>query len=319
MAKVFITRKIPDVGIKMLEKEHTVIVSPFDRVLTKEELIEMGKGSDAILSLLTDSISAEILDGIGKQLKIVANYAVGYNNIDVKAAAERNVVVTNTPGVLTEAVAEHTIALLFSIAERIVESDEFIRQGKFVGWAPMLFLGSSVVGKTLGILGLGRIGMEVARRMHDGFDVRMIYYDKNRNEELEKQWGITYVDFETLVKESDFLSVHVPLLPETTHMIGEKELKMMKRTSYLINTSRGPVVDEIALVNSLKENIIRGAALDVFEKEPELAPGLKDLQNVVLTPHIASATEETRGKMSEMAAGNILAVLAGKEPINPVK
>lgn len=319
MAKIFVTRKIPDVGIKMLEKDHTVTVSQFDRVLTKEELIELGKGSDAVLSLLTDSISAEVMDGIGKQLKVVANYAVGYNNIDVKAATERNIIITNTPGVLTEAVAEHTIALLFAIAERIVESDEFVRQGKFVGWAPMLFLGSSIVGKTLGILGLGRIGMEVARRMHEGFDVKMIYHDKNRNEEFEKQWGITYVDFETLIKESDFLSVHVPLLPETTHMIGEKEMKMMKKTAYLINTSRGPVVDEKALVISLKDNIIRGAALDVFEQEPELAPGLKDLTNVVLTPHIASATDETRNKMSEMAASNILAVLAGKEPINPVK
>lgn len=319
MSKVFITRRIPDAGIKILEKEHTVVVSPFDGVLTKEEIIEMGKGSDAILSLLTDSMNAEIMDGIGKQLRVIANYAVGYNNIDIKAAAERNIIVTNTPGVLTEAVAEHTIALLFAIAERIVESDEFIRQGKFVGWAPMLFLGSSIVGKTLGILGLGRIGMEVARRMHEGFDVKMIYYDKNRNEEFEKQWGITYVDFETLIKESDFLSVHVPLLPETTHMIGEKELKMMKKTAYLINTSRGPVVDENALVILLKDNIIRGAALDVFEQEPELAPGLKDLANVVLTPHIASATDETRNKMSEMAAANILAVLAGKEPINPVK
>ncbi len=318
MSKVFITRRIPDAGIKILEKEHTVVVSPFDGVLTKEEIIEMGKGSDAILSLLTDSMNAENMDGIGKQLRVIANYAVGYNNIDIKAAAERNIIVTNTPGVLTEAVAEHTIALLFAIAERIVESDEFIRQGKFVGWAPMLFLGSSIVGKTLGILGLGRIGMEVARRMHEGFEVKMIYYDKNRNEEFEKQWGITYVDFETLIKESDFLSVHVPLLPETTHMIGEKELKMMKKTAYLINTSRGPVVDENALVISLKDNIIRGAALDVFEKEPELAQGLKELQNVVLTPHIASATDETRSKMSEMAALNIMAVLAGEKPINPV-
>jgi len=319
MAKIFITRKIPDVGIKMLEEKHTVVVSQFDGVLTKEEIIEMGRGSDAVLSLLTDSMSAEVMDGIGKQLKVIANYAVGYNNIDVKAATERGIIVTNTPGVLTEAVAEHTIALLFAIAERIVESDEFVRQGKFVGWAPMLFLGSSIIGKTLGILGLGRIGMEVARRMHEGFDVKMIYYDKNRNEEFEKQWGITYVDFETLIRESDFLSVHVPLLPETTHMIGEKEMRMMKKTAYLINTSRGPVVDEKALVISLKDNIIRGAALDVFEQEPELAPGLKDLANVVLTPHIASATDETRNKMSEMAAGNILAVLDGKEPINPVK
>ncbi len=318
--KVFITRRIPEVGIELLkQKKYNVKVSPHDRVLSRDEIIKMGKGSDAILSLLTDMIDGGIMDGLGKQLKIIANYAVGYNNIDVKAAKERGIVVTNTPGVLTEAVAEHTIALIFSLAERIVESDEFVRQGKFRGWEPMLFLGTSIVGKTLGILGLGRIGMEVAKRMHDGFDVKIIYYDVKRDKKMEKEWGLKYVNFSTLLKKSDFLSVHVPLLPQTRHMIGTKELKIMKRTAFLINTSRGPVVDEKALVIALKKDIIRGAALDVFEWEPKLAPGLAKLPDTVLTPHIASATEETRNKMAEMAAKNIIVVFSGGKPINPVK
>lgn len=317
--KVFITRRIPEVGIRLLkQKKYNVKVSPLDRVLSQDEVIKMGRGSDALLSLLTDTIDVRVMDGIGKQLKIIANYAVGYNNIDVKAAKERGIIVTNTPGVLTESVAEHTIALIFSLAERIVESDEFVRQGKFRGWEPMLFLGSSIVGKTLGILGLGRIGMEVAKRMHDGFDVEIIYYDVKRDKKTEKQWGLKYVGFPTLLKKSDFLSVHVPLLPQTRHMIGMKELKIMKRTAFLINTSRGPVVDEKALVTALKKDIIRGAALDVFEWEPKLAPGLAKLPDTVLTPHIASATEETRDKMAEMAAQNIIAVLSGKRPPNSV-
>lgn len=320
MYKVFITRFIPEAGIKLLkQKGFQVKISPHDRVLTHAEIIKMGKGCDALLSLLTDTIDGRVMDGIGKQLKIIANYAVGYNNIDVGAARQRNVMVTNTPGVLTEAVAEHTIALIFAIAERIVESDEFVRRGKFRGWEPMLFLGTSIIGKTLGILGLGRIGMEVARRMHDGFEVKIIYYDIKRDRKVEREWGLKYVNFSTLIRKSDFLSVHVPLLPKTRHLIGAKELKMMKKNAYLINTSRGPVVDEKALVKALKNNIIKGAALDVFEWEPKLAPGLAKLDNVVLTSHIASATEETRAKMSEIAAQNIIAALSGKNPPNLIR
>ena len=319
MYKVFITRKIPEIGIKLLQKKYDVKVSPYDRVLTQSEIIKMGKGCGALLSLLTDTIDGRVMDGIGKQLRIVANYAVGYNNIDVGAARQRDIMVTNTPGVLTEAVVEHTIALIFAIAERIVESDEFVRRGKFRGWEPMLFLGTSIIGKTLGILGLGRIGMEVARRMHDGFEVKIIYYDIKRDRKVEREWGLKYVNFSALIRKSDFLSVHVPLLPKTRHLIGAKELKMMKKNACLINTSRGPVVDEKALVSALKKKIIKGAALDVFEEEPKLAPGLVKLDNVVLTPHIASATEETRAKMSEMAAKNIIAALSGKRPPNLIK
>ncbi len=296
-----------------------VEISDFDGVLAREQLLQKVKGVDAILSLLTDKMNAEVMDAAGPQLKIIANYAVGIDNIDLKDAAAHNVIITNTPEVLTESVAEHAIALMFALAHRIVESDQFMRDGKYVGWAPMLFLGNDLVGKTLGLVGLGRIGADVAKRMHDGFEMKIVYYDAKRNEELEEKYNLEYKDLDSLFKESDFVSIHVPLTPETKHLISAERLKMMKKTAYLINTSRGPVVDEIALVEALKSGEIKGAALDVYEQEPKMAPGLAELPNTVLTPHTASATEETRGAMSELAAKNIIAVLSGKEPITPVK
>lgn len=318
--KVFVTRQIPEAGIKMLrEKGYDVEVSDFDGVLPREKLLEKVKGADAILSLLTDKINAEIFDAAGPQLKIVANYAVGYDNLDLEAAKKRGVMMTNTPEVLTESVAEHTIALMFTIARRIVESDQFMRDGKYVSWAPLLFLGNDLVGKILGLIGLGRIGTAVAKRMHDGFDMKIIYYDVKRNEELEKQYHLEYKNLDDLLKESDFISIHVPLLAATKHLIGESQLKMMKKTAYLINTSRGPVIDEKALVKALKSGEIKGAALDVYENEPKMAPGLAELPNTVLTPHTASATEETRAKMSELAAENIIAALEGKTPPSLIK
>lgn len=320
MFKIFVTRKIPEAGIKLLkQKKYKVKISPYDRVLKKEEIIKMGKDYDALLCLLTDQIDGKVIDGIGPQLKVIANYAVGFNNIDIKAAKERNIMVTNTPGVLTETVAEHTIALLFAIARRTVEADKWTRAGKYQGWAPMLFLGSNVVGKTLGIVGLGRIGGEIAKRMSQGFGLKIIYYDVFRNKKLEKELGIKYVPLKNLLKTADFISLHVPLLPQTRHLIGARELKIMKKTAYLINTSRGPVIDEKALIKALKNKWIKGAALDVFEFEPKLAPGLAKLDNIVLTPHIASATEETRNKMAELAAKNIIVGLSGKIPPNLVK
>lgn len=322
MPKVFITRKIPEAGIKILqEKGYQVVINPEDRVLSKQELIEAlkDKNYEAVLCLLTDKIDKDVFEAAGKQCKIFANYAVGYDNIDLKAAAERNIIITNTPEVLTESVAEHTIALMFAIARRIVESDQFMRDGKYTGWAPMLFLGNDLVGKTLGLVGLGRIGAAVAKRMYNGFEMKIIYYDVKRNEELEKKYHLEYRDLESLLKESDFVSIHVPLLPTTRHLIGAEQIKMMKKTAYLINTSRGPVLDEKALVEALKNGEIKGAALDVYEEEPKMAPGLAELPNTVLTPHTASATEETRSAMSELAARNIVAVLKGQEPITPVK
>jgi glyoxylate reductase len=318
--KIFITRKIPEAGIKLLqEKGYKVEISPQDGVIPREELLKKVKGTDAILSILTDKIDGEVMDAAGPQLKIVANYAVGFDNLDVTAAKQRNIILTNTPEVLTESVAEHTIALMFAIARRIVESDQFMRDGKYVGWAPMLFLGNDLVGKTLGLVGLGRIGAAVAERMYDGFKMKILYYDVRRNEELEKQYHLEYRSLEDLLKEADFISIHVPLLPTTKHLIGEPQLKIMKKTAYLINTSRGPVIDEKALVEALKTGEIKGAALDVYEEEPKMAPGLAELPNTVLTPHTASATEETRSAMSELAAKNIIAVLGGQPPLTPIK
>jgi len=319
MPKIFITRQIPDKGIKMLkDKGWEVIVGPEGKI-SREELLEKARGVEAILSVLTEKIDGQVMEAAGQQLKIIANYAVGYNNIDVAEAAKRKIMVTNTPGVLTDAVAEHTVALLFAIAERIVEADRYTRAGKYKAWGPKLLLGADIKRKTLGIVGLGRIGTAVAQRMQDGFDVKIIYYDIHRNQELEKKFTMEFRELDDLLKEADFISLHTALTPETRHLINAERLKMVKPTAYLINTSRGPVVDEKALLEVLRDKKIAGAALDVFENEPELTPGLAELENVVLTPHIASATKETRDKMAEMASNNVIAALEGQTPPNLVK
>jgi len=317
--KVVVTRQIPESGIELLKKAgFEVVVSAKDGVLTRDELKEFVKGADAILSLLTDKIDAEILETAGPQLKIVANYAVGYDNIKIDDCKTKNIIATNTPGVLTETVAEHAIGLLFAVAQNIPQADKYTRQGMFTCWGPMLFLGTDIRNKTIGIVGLGRIGLEMVKRLKDGFGVNFIYYDLKRNEPAEKEFGVQYVSLEDLMKNSDFVSIHVPLTPETKHMIGDKELRLMKKTAYLINTSRGAVIDEAALVKVLQERLIQGAGLDVYENEPKLTEGLVQLDNVVLLPHIASASIGTRSKMSEMAATNIVEVLSGKPPVNPI-
>jgi len=321
MAKVFVTRKIPEQGTEMLKaKGYEVEVSQKDGVLTKEELIAAlsGKQYDAVLCLLTDSIGKEIFDAT-PSTKIFSNFAVGFNNIDIVEAKARGIVVTNTPGVLTETVAEHTFALILAITSRIAEGDRFTREGKYDGWAPMMLLGTDISHKTLGILGAGRIGSRVAHHGKYGFDMNVIYYDVKRNEEIEQTTGAVYRDTpEAVLKEADVVSIHVPLLDSTKHLINKERLAMMKPSAYIVNTSRGPVIDEVALVEALRNNVIKGAALDVFENEPALAPGLAELSNVVITPHIASATEETRSKMSEMAAQAIIDALEGKNPVNLV-
>ncbi|MBU2219626.1 D-glycerate dehydrogenase [Patescibacteria group bacterium] len=320
MPKVFVTRQIPEAGIKILrEKGFEVEVSEVDGVLPREQLLDKVKGADAILSLLTDKMDAELMDAAGPQLKVIANYAVGYDNINLADAASRKIIITNTPDVLTESVAELAIALIFAISRRVVEADQFMRDGKYHGWGPMMFLGNDLVGKTLGLVGLGRIGGAVAKRMAEGFGTKILYYDAKRNEELEKKYNLQFVDLDILLKESDFISIHVPMMPETRHLINAEKLKMMKKTAYLINTARGPIVDEAALVEALKAGEIKGAALDVYEEEPKMAEGLAQLPNTVLLPHIASATEETRSAMSELAAKNIIAVLEGEPAITPVK
>lgn len=317
MPKVFVTRKIPDEGLKLLQGKVELEVWEEDRAIPREELLRRVKGINALLPLLTDKIDAEVMDTAGPQLKIISNYAVGYDNIDVEAASQRGIMVANTPGVLTEAVAEHTFALLLAIARRIPESDKFTRAGRYRGWEPLLLLGTELQGKILGIVGLGRIGSRVAEMATRGMGMKVVYHDIKRDESFERKFKARfYKDFSDLLKEADFVSLHVPLLPATRHLVGEKELKLMKKTAYLINTSRGPVVDEKALVRALKGGWIRGAALDVYEEEPKLAPGLVKLENVVLAPHTASATIEARGAMARLAAQAILDVFAGKGPKN---
>jgi len=320
--KIYITRKIPEAGIKMLQnKGYEIGINPEDKVLTKEELLTAlkGKNYDAVLCLLTDKIDDEVFSAAGSQCKIFANYAVGLDNIDLSAAKKRGIMITNTPGVLTETVAEHTFALMLAIAHRVAEADKFTREGKFKGWEPMLFLGADLSRKIIGIVGLGRIGSRVAQHAGRGFNAKIIYHDVKSNAEFEKEFGAEYKEkIEDLLKEADFISLHVPLLDSTHHLINEERLKIMKPTAYLINTSRGPVIDEKALVSALKNKIIKGAAIDVFENEPNLTPGLADLNNIILTPHIASATEETRAKMSELAAMNIIAAFENQTPPNLV-
>jgi len=312
-ASVYVTRMIPQENIDELQKHFDVDVNPEDRALTKPELKQKAKGRDAIISLLTDTIDDELLDAAGPQCRIVANYAVGINNFDVAAATKRGVILTNTPGVLDDATATHTFALLLATARRLPEADKFVRDSKWKGWAPMFFIGMDVDRRTLGIAGMGRIGANVARKAK-GFDMKIIYADIRRNPQAEKETGATLVDKETLLKESDFLTLHVPLMPETHHYIGEKELKLMKKTAVLINACRGPVVDEKALLKALQEKEIWAAGLDVFENEPEIVPGLTGLDNVVVVPHIASATTETRINMGKIAVNNVIKVLNGQPP-----
>lgn len=321
MSKIYITRQIPQVGIEILKRAgHEVDINPDDRVLEKHELLAAlrAKPYDAVLCLLTDTIDAEVFESV-PTAKIFSNYAVGFNNIALEEAKKRNVIITNTPGVLTDTVAEHTIALMLAITSRIAEGDRFVRRGDYHGWGPMMLLGIDLKGKVLGLLGAGRIGSRVAEIAGKGLGMRVLYYDVKQSPEIEAATGAVFrSSTEDVLKEADVVSIHVPLLDSTHHLMNGERLAQMKKTAYLINTSRGPVIDEAALVLALTSGTIAGAALDVFENEPALAPGLGELENVVLTPHIASATIEARGKMAEMAAQAILDVLEGKTPANLV-
>jgi len=317
MAKpeVYITRKLPGPAEEILARVANYEVFQEDRAIPRSVLLEKVKGKDGLLCLLTDKVDAEVMDTAGPSLKVISNYAVGYDNIQVEEAKKRGIVVTNTPGVLTETTADLAWALLMATARRVIEADAYTRQGLFKGWSPTLFLGVDVYGKTLGIVGLGRIGYAVAKRAR-GFDMRVLYYDAlGPFPEKAKEVNAQFRSLSELIQESDFISLHTPYTPETHHLIGEKELQQMKKTAILINTSRGPVVDEQALVRALREGWIRGAGLDVYEKEPALAEGLSQLPNAVLVPHIASASIETRSRMAEIAAKNLIAVLEGKEPL----
>jgi glyoxylate reductase len=311
---IFITRKIPESGLDLLRKEYKLEIYKYDKIPTKEEIIKGLKGKDGLLCLLTDPIDMEVIFSEPK-LKMIANYAVGYNNIDVEAATERSIPVSNTPDVLTDTTAEMAWALLFSVARRTVEGDRFTRADKFNGWAPLLMLGQDVSNKTLGVVGTGRIGTAFALKSK-GFNMRVLYFDENRNNKLEQELDAKKVDLSVLLGESDYVSLHVPLIDATHHMIGEKELRMMKKNAIIINTSRGPVIDEKALIKALKEKWIFGAGLDVYEHEPSIPKELLKLDNVVLQPHSASSTTETRTKMAVMAAENMIDGLNGKIPPN---
>ncbi|CAN7639533.1 2-hydroxyacid dehydrogenase [Caballeronia sp. LjRoot31] len=314
-SSVYVTRMIPQQTIDTLRERYDVEVNPHDRALTKEELLQAVRRRDAVISLLTDKIDGEVLDAAGPQCKIIANYAVGFNNFDLDAATARGVIMTNTPGVLDDATATHAWALLLATARRISESERYVRAGRWHGWAPMAFIGQDVDNTTLGVAGLGRIGSKFARKAA-AFDMNIIYTDAKPNAEFERQYNARFVDKTTLLRESDYLSLHLPLLPETHHYIGAAELSAMKPTAVLINAARGPLVDEKALVAALKQNVIWGAGLDVFEDEPVLAPGLAELDNVVIVPHIASATTQTRLAMGKIVTDNVIRVLSGEAPLN---
>lgn len=318
---IFITRQIPGPAKDLLEsKGYEVTAGTWDRPPTKKELIKMlrKKPYVAVITLLTDPIDADVYDAV-PQAKIFANYAVGYNNLDIEEAQKRGVIVTNTPGNFSHTAGEHTIALMLGLASNVVSGDRFVRAKKYRGFDPMLFVGTDLPGKMFGIIGAGAIGTSAAKMAHHGFGMKIVYFDINKNEKLESECAAQKLEtVEELLKISDFISLHTPLLPETRHLINAERLNLMKKTAYLINTSRGPVIDEKALVQALKEEKIAGAGLDVYEEEPYLTRGLTRLQNVVLTPHIATATKEAREEMSNIVVDNVLAVLETGVAKNPV-
>lgn len=322
MAKhIFITRQIPEIGIKMLKDQgHEIDIYPKDRVPTQRELVKILKKKpyDAVVTMLTDKIDKVIFDA-SPTTKIYANYAIGFDNIDVVEAKKRGIYITNTPGNYAGCVADHAMAMILDLATRMSEGDRYVRKGKYKGWSPMHLIGTDVSNKTIGIIGAGRIGECLIKKAVLGFNMRAIYYDINRNEVLEKEYKATFVpSIDEVLKQSDFVSLNVPLSDSTRHLINADHLKMMKPSSFLINTSRGPVVDEVALVDALKRGVIKGAGLDVFEFEPKLAKGLAKLENVVLTPHIASARESARNEMATIAVSNVIDCLQGNAPRNIV-
>ena len=313
--KVLVTRKIFDEALNLLGKHFDVESNQRDLPVIPSQLVKRLQGKLGAVTLLSCVFDDKVL-AVCPELKIISNIAVGFNNIDVKACTRRGVMVTNTPGVLDDTTADFTWCLLLATARRVVEGDKFFRTGKWKGWGLMQFLGHDVHRKTLGVVGFGRIGKGVARRAK-GFDMRVIYTDVQRvDEATEREYGVMYVDKRTLLRESDFVSLHVPLFPETTHYMSHAEFTLMKKTAILINASRGPVVDEKALVKALKEGKIAGAGLDVYEKEPKCERALIGMKNLILAPHIASASVETRAKMAMMAAQNCIAGLSGQRPPN---
>lgn len=318
MAKIVVTGKIPEVALEKLKKSHEVISWGEETPISRDEMLKRVSGANIIVSLLTEKIDEEVLASAGNDLKAVCNVAVGYNNIDVAACKNKNVLVTNTPGVLTDATADIAMALILMTTRRLSEGERVIRNQDPWAWGMFYMLGSSIQNQTLGIVGMGQIGIATALRAKS-FGMKIIYTRRNRlDEKIEKELSAQYVSLDDLLQQSDIVSLHCPYSTETHHLISDAQLSKMKKTSYLINTARGPIVNEEALANALINKTIAGAGLDVYENEPKVNEKLLKLDNVVLLPHLGSATVETRTAMATTAANNALEILSGNKPLNPV-
>lgn len=316
--KIFITKQIPEAGLELLRKKgYTITMRKKKSIITQQELLRGTKNADALLCMLTDPVTKKVVESM-QQCKVISTYAVGYNNIDVATATEKGITVTNTPGVLTDATADIAFGLLLAAARLFIPGDKMTRDGKFIGWDPMLLLGKPVAGKTLGIIGAGRIGSAMAAR-GAGFGMKILYYSRTRKPQLERRLKARKAGLQPLLKQSDFISLHCPLTPKTYHLLGKKELKLMKPSAVLINTARGEIVDEKALAKALRKKEIFAAGLDVYEREPKVERSLLSLPNVVLLPHLGSGTDETREEMARIAARNIIGVLEGREKVFRVK
>lgn len=315
MANVLITAAIPQAALEILQKAGLNVESyTGDALITKDELLKRIVGKDYLITPLSTSVDKDIIDA-DPQLKLIANFGAGFNNIDVKYARQKNIPVTNTPKVSTTSTAEVTTALIISLAHRVVEGDKLMRTKGFAGWAPLFFLGHELAGKTLGIFGMGQIGQEVAKRMA-AFDMKIIYTQRHQlAPEIEQKLNATFVSMDELISNSDVLTLHAPLTPQTKHILGAEQFKQMKSSAYLINASRGPVIDEAALLTALQNHELAGAALDVYENEPQVADGFKQLDNVILTPHIGNATVEARDAMADIVANNVVLANENKDPL----
>lgn len=316
MKKIFVTARLPGESVNRLSKKYNVEVFPSRKSPSEKELMDSARDCSALVTMVTDKIDEKIMEQ-SEKLEIIANCGVGFENIDIEYATGKGVYVTNTPGVLTEATADLAWTLLMSVARRVLEGDQIVRNGEFINWEPTLLLGRNIYGKTLGIYGMGRIGTAVARRA-SGFGMNVLYHNRNRNTQGERETNSTYVDFETLLSESDFIVITAPLNEQTYGRFGAREFGKMKQTAIIVNVGRGKIIRESELASALSEQVVWGAGLDVFENEPDVSPGLTDLKNVILLPHLGSASYETRCEMAEMAIRNVEYALSGEKPPNLV-